>query len=279
MPSYRCPACGANHKEFQPQCRLCGQSLSSTEAAVAATQVVAAGPGGKSIKGVVLLGIGAVVIVVAIALVFGLVAGNKSLDRARDKVLPGTLQDGWSALTDPDGGFSVNLPGDRTKATATVTYPVVGGKTTEWTAKVGKDTTLTVGYGTVERPATLTQTSALTPAMVQQYLRQLLNITCAKTVSAPTTASTVAGAPAVEPACVDYQFADSKTPITTISDTALAGMPAITLSYTKSNPSGTDTYVRLTIGLRGDKVFYVMTESIYKDAEQFDRMTESFVIG
>lgn len=278
MPSYRCPACGANHKEFQPQCRLCGQSLSSTTAAAPAPQVTVKSGGGRSTKGVVLLGIGVVVAVVAIALVFGLVSGNKAIDKAKDKVLPGSLQDGWSPLTDPDGGFSVNLPGDRTKASVPFTGSV-DGKATTWTAKVGKDTTLTVGYTKVERPEYLTTTSALTRSAVQRFLRDFQQVKCVKTVSAPTTVSAApSGAEPIEAACEEYATVEGY-PITGLEEVSLAGMPAIKYQYKITSSSGTTSYVRVLAGLRSDQLYFIRSESVYKDVEQFDRMTESFIIG
>jgi hypothetical protein len=215
----------------------------------------------------VLIGILVVIGVVALALVFGLVAGNKQLDQAKDKVLPGALKDGWSVLNcsssgdaanackvDPGYDFSVALPGDRT--TSVSTFPgTVDGKLTVWTSKISSDTILTVGYGKVDTSSATTPGSALTTAAAQNYLRglseQWLGTQGVSDVSVKGGELGVAGLPA-------YHFKAQERAFT------VNGQPG---------------YAQQLLVLKGDKLFVIQSLSVIKDAEQFDRMVDSLTFA
>lgn len=263
MANYRCPSCGANHKEFQPQCRLCGQSLSRDvgETVLQTGATVTASRGGM--KGLVLIGILVVIAVVAVALVFGLVAGNQTLDQAKDAIVPGGAQDGWSQLSCsasndpanpckvPEGfDFSVTLPGDRTKSTST--FPdTKDGKLEIWSAKAGSDTLLTVGYATVTPPTTGTTGGSVSRAALQLFLRDLgekwLTSQGVTDLTVKGGETNVAGYPAYAYRAQERQL-------------KIGELPA---------------YAQQALVLKGDKLFVVQTVSVYKDAEQFDRMVNS----
>ncbi len=272
MANYRCPVCGANHKEFQANCRLCGQSMNPNFI----PQDIQAGAqmrqSKRGMKGLVLIGIVVVICVVAIALLFGLVAGNKQLDSAKDLVIPGGNKDGWSTLTcsssgdatnackvDPGYDFSVSLPGDRT--TSVSSFPgTVDGKLTVWTSKISNDTIITVGYGKVDPAAGATVGTALTTAGAQNYLKGLAQQWLA-TQGIGTTASDAVAVKSGE--------------------MVVAGLPAYSFRAQERafTVNGQPGYAQQLLVLKGDKLFVIQTLSVLKDAEQFDRVVNSLTFG
>lgn len=268
MSKYRCPACGANHKQFQSQCRLCGQSLAPDSMAVDTPNSAQLLSTKGSIKGIVMIGIILVIAVVAIALVFGLVSGNKTLDKAKDKIIPGSDKDGWTTLTctsaadsgspcivDAGYEFSVTLPGDRTKTQSS--FPQVkDGKITIWTAKISSDTLITVGYGTLTPPAA-PPGSAVSAATIQNYLKDL-SMQWMQSQGAP---------PDV---------------VVKTDPTGIGGAPAV-IARSQQHPfkmaDGREAYAQQALVLKGDKLFTITVVSVYKDAEQFDRVVNSMTFA
>jgi hypothetical protein len=277
MANYRCPVCGANHKEYQANCRLCGQSMNPNFIPQEIQSSATMRQSKRGMKGLVLIGVGVVLAVVAVALVFGLVAGNKQLDQAKDKIVPGANKDGWSTLTcsssgdaanackvDPGYDFSVTLPGDRT--TSVSSFPgTVDGKLTVWTSKISNDTIVTVGYGKVDPAAAAaaagaTTGTALTTAAAQNYLKGLAQQWLA-TQGVSTNADDAVAIKGGE--------------------LGVAGMPAYSFraqerSFTVNGQPG---YAQQLLVLKGDKLFVIQTLSVFKDAEQFDRVVDSLTFA
>src|SRR5690606_10843475 len=165
MSTYRCPLCGASHKDDAERCRLCGQSLKADTVAVAPPRATT-GPvrAQRGIKGVVLIGLGLVIALGAVAVAFGLVQENKQVRQAKELVT-GPV-DGWSTQEDHEGRFRVDLPGTRTRSL----MPVAGaddGTVTAWAASVGDDTDLVAGWGTVTPPLT---DGVISAPIATQYL-------------------------------------------------------------------------------------------------------------
>jgi len=267
MANYRCPVCGANHKTYQPNCRLCGQSLNPNFIPSEIQSSTATARSKRGNKGLVLIGIGVVLCVVAVALVFGLVAGNKQLDQAKNKIVPGADKDGWSVLTCSSSGdannackvdagydFSVILPGDRT--TSSSTFPgTVDGKLTVWTSKISNDTIVTVGYGKVDPTGGTTTGTALTTAAAQNYLQGLSE---------------------------QWRATQGVTDVTVKGEeTGIAGLPAYVFRAQERafTVNGQQGYAQQALILRGDKLFVVQTLSVIKDAEQFDRVVNSLAFA
>lgn len=254
MAKYLCPTCGAVHKEYQPQCRLCGQALAANTAPINAPQAAVVTSSKGSMKGIAFIGIGLVILVIALALVFGLVSGSKSIDNVKDKVIPGSVNDGWSSLTDDEGHITVSLPGDRTKSATT--FPgTKDGKITVWTSKIGTDTIITVGYGTVTAPtADATTGSAPSTATFQNFLRDLAG---------------------------QWAISQGTTPMIGGSATAVAGLPAYVVSGTSASytVNGKPAYAQQALMLKGNELIAVTVLSIYKNAEQFEKVYGSLAVS
>jgi hypothetical protein len=156
MAKYRCPICGAAHKEPPTHCRLCGQDM--RDAAFVPTTPKGARVATKPRKGtlrIAVLGAVAVLAILVLALVFGFRGDDAEFVDEVQEQLPGresTEGVGWSALTDEAGGYVVELPDARTQQFA----PFVAsstGRVEQWVAPIGDETQLSVSYAPVAVPS------------------------------------------------------------------------------------------------------------------------------
>ncbi len=270
MANYRCPICGANHKDSVAQCRLCGADMTGrpipTPFQAAPPPVSTKG----SMKGLVFIGLGIVLVLGVAGLAFGLVRSNDVIESARVKVLPNHT-DGWTAQSEPDdknptgtgptgvsvGHFVVELPGDRTRES----IPFAGtndGKLTVWTAKIGTDYKLQVGWGPVTPPtpgAGPNGTSADQIPTGQRFLKET-----------------------IAPAWVTSQGATSTT--VTEQDAVISGSPAYIVREVQPTTTlnGKPAYMQAAFILHKDILYVIQVTTIYKDADQLDRMMNTFGI-
>ena len=167
MAKYRCPSCGAAHKEPPATCRLCGYVMDGSVAtAISGPTAAAPPPENRSALGLAVIGIVVVLVLGIGALVLHVSSGNATVTKAIDK-LPGTgsTPTGWKVVTDAAGGFTVQLPPDPT--TTSVAFPGAdNGQLTGWQATVGDapqvDTILYVIYGKVHPNPGETASSTVT---------------------------------------------------------------------------------------------------------------------
>ncbi len=254
--TYRCPVCGATHKDLPEACRLCGQMM-GPDATVGephvSTMSVEDKKGLAGIVGVMVL---LVVAVVVAAVLLGVVPGTKSIDSVRSKVGLSSTPDGWSRFDYPEGGFSVELPdGNRKTQTTDGTYQA--------SMLIGKDTAMIVSARqvmTADQFAQLVHTSEASSPLKRELTNQGDSYE-AKLKS--------------ESGKVDKR-----------SETAAYGVPAI---YYETRDIGVDK----SLGLRSDATFYgremlflangvlytVEVVSVYKNPEQFDRVLGSLQIS
>lgn len=160
MAKYRCPVCGATHREMPQQCRLCGQKMGEGAVVGERQSTRQMQMGSKGVGGIMLIAILAVVVVAVGLAIAGIGPGGRQVEQLVNKTRI-TLQrtDGWSELADAEGHFVTDMPSNGRKQSKEVTTPLVSETGTSWTVDVGRDTRLAVTYVEVD-PATFDQ---LTP--------------------------------------------------------------------------------------------------------------------
>jgi rubredoxin len=154
MAKYRCPSCGASHKDAPSSCRLCGYIMDgSVEMPAGGAQARAPIEKKGGLGGFALIGLLVVVLLGAGAVVFHYTSGNATVAKVIDK-LPGQSAppDGWKTVTDAEGGFTVSLPPNPTPTS--VKFPAAdNGQLTGWVGTIGEapqvDTQLYVIYGKI----------------------------------------------------------------------------------------------------------------------------------
>jgi hypothetical protein len=268
MASYYCQICGAKHKEAVRQCRLCGADMTGlpipAETGLSAVPITTPK---KGIKGLVGIGMLVVVVLIVGGVAFGVVQSNKQVEAVKNKLV--THVDGWTVQQEPDpsqpptsdpasavGHFVVDLPGDRTRET----IDFVGtdnGKLTVWTAKIGSDAVLRVGWGTITPPAPGKGPNGTSPDQIptgQNYLKDK---------------------------AANWITANGLTTATvTQNATVIAGEPAYVVKGTASNTTlnGTQAYTQMAMVLAGDKLYVLLLVSTDKQADQLDKMAGSLGI-
>jgi rubredoxin len=231
MAKYRCPSCGAAHKDPPATCRLCGYVMDgSVEIPTQSNQAPATvvtkkrGAGSLAIIGVI------IVVVLAVgALALHVVSGGSTVNKVVDKIGIKGTPDGWKTVTDPQGGFTVSLPPDA--ATTSVGFaPADNGQLTGWLATVGEapqvDTQIYVLYGKIHpNPGE----------------------------SAEDTVSRLGDAKMA----ADGGFIESRT------QTTFQGYPAIQYTINRISFQGVQGYENAMLFLKGDELYVVETLSIY----------------
>lgn len=250
MSKYRCPLCGATHKDQAERCRLCGQSMAPGAVATTVSRPAEPVRAARGTKGVVLIGAGLVMAVLGVAVVVGVVQANRQIRVAEDLVIGPA--DGWTVQTDEEGGFAVELPGTRTRESE-VAAVTDDGRATAWTAELGDDAELKVAWGEVA-PA-YTDGAPVRPAAIR-YLRDT------------TVARWLAGNR------LDTTFV-------TVDEGGAGGLPAVTVRTTQARLAlqGREAYSRATFALDGTRLYVLQVVTIYRDAPQLDRMVASFRPG
>jgi hypothetical protein len=249
MSKYRCPLCGATHKDPADRCRLCGQSMAPGGVATSTQPVAQSVRAQRGIKGTVVIGLGLVLGVLVLAIVFGVARENTQIRKAKDLVVGEA--DGWTTQVDDQGKFSVELPGTRTRESEP-SAATDDHKITAWHASLGDDGQVTVGWGKVS-PA-LTNGVLATPA-AYLYLRET-----------------------VVPRWLAGNGLTSD--FVTTQEGAAAGLPAVTLHTTQARLKfgGQDAYGHLTFALNGTTLYVLQVVTIYKDVPQLTRMVASFAV-
>jgi hypothetical protein len=249
MSKYRCPLCGATQKNEAERCRLCGQSMAPGAVATSLQPVAQSTRAPRGIKGMLVIGVGLVLGVVVLAVVFGVSRDNAQIRKGTDLVVG--QADGWSTQVDEQGKFSVELPGTRTRESEP-SAATDDGRLTAWHASLGSDTQVTAGWGKVSPP--LANGVLATPA-AYRYLRD-----------------TVA---------LRWMAKNGLTSdFVTIDEGSAAGLPAVTLRTTQARLKfeDQDAYAHLAFALNGTTLYVLQVLTIYKDAPQLSRMAASFTV-
>jgi hypothetical protein len=148
MATYRCPECGASHKEHVPACRLCGAPLDIpvTVRTVTVDQNIAAERFKRKGMGhFVIIGL---ILVAGIALVAFFIGGiEESPVRRWFYKLPfveENVDDAWFEWADPDERMIVEVPARMETVDGSDAIDL-GATTSAWGTLVGNDT-IVVGY-------------------------------------------------------------------------------------------------------------------------------------
>lgn len=240
MSKYRCPVCGATHKDQPSKCRLCGQDMSGASTIPAYTggsRQLDAKKGGLS--KLLFIGLGLVLVIGILAVVLGVTGTNDFIRNARDEI-PGmsNTDDGWVTLDDPSGGFVAQMPEGYEKRFVDFA-PATSGRLDQWSSLIGNETDLTITYGKVNSPP---DTSA------KVTLEGL----------AETWASTLGG-----------KVEDS-------AESGFAGYPAIDVMVRDLTLEDETATARAMLILRGDTLYVLQSESIYPDHPQYMRLLSGF---
>lgn len=149
MAKYRCPECGASHKELEEHCRLCGAPIANPvivrtatiDKSVSADRFRPKGIGHYAIIGVVII---AVIALAGLAL--GVIEGGDEVDQVRGEIpVLGRAPDAWFDWADPDEVLIVEVPAKTEEVDDPFTLDDAGTAVRAWTTSVG-DVTFIFGY-------------------------------------------------------------------------------------------------------------------------------------
>lgn len=241
MAKYKCPVCGAAHKEKPEKCRLCGQSMVSASAVpdnIGGVKQVAEKR--KGLASVMLIALGGVVVIGLVAVILGLVPSNKVTDGIRD-VIPGLKdesKDGWRPIEATNGSFTAEMPGDATYRR--VPFNAAGAQMEVAAVKLGSETELSIASGTITRQGDETDKDLL---------------------------ERLAGAWAQ----------DSGFEVSSQKETSFAGYPARLVDQNQGKFLGKTAEQRTLLVLADDVLYVIQSTSVYPDQPQFDRLASTVV--
>lgn len=239
MSKYRCPRCGATHKEAVTNCRLCGMDMTGEHIPAnmkEARQVTKK----KGIGGLAVWAVLAVLAIVALAVALGLSRDDGTLDTVTDRIpgLSGPTEDGWEPLEDPEGGFVVQLPGTATQ-TQIPFAAATDGQATVWTSNILDETEIVIAYADV----------------------------------APVEEGSSAKARLED---LDDAWAEAQGTTVRDSDTSgFLGLPAVDVQLERWDLNGELAPGKAFLFTEGDRLYVVQVHSIYADMPQYVRVLNS----
>ena len=141
MATYRCPECGASHKENEELCRLCGAPMANPvtyrtetiDKSVAAERFKPKGMGPFA-----LIGVGVALVIGIAAIAFGLVDSGDEVNEVRGQ-LPGLdrVDDAWFEWADPDELMVVEVPALPVEVDDPSAVDSAGSDVVAWSTTVG----------------------------------------------------------------------------------------------------------------------------------------------
>lgn len=241
MSKYRCPVCGATHKDQPNKCRLCGQDMSGASTIPAYT----GGARQSDVKQgglskLLFIGLGGVLVIGVLAVVLGVTGSNDFVDDVRDDI-PGLStqgDDGWVTLDDPSGGFVAQMPEGYEKRFVEF-GPATSGRLDQWSSVIGNETDLTITYGKVTTP---------------------------QGQSSKTTLEGLADAWA---ATLGGKIEDT-------AESGFAGYPAIDVMVRGLTFQDETATAHAMMVLKGDTLYVLQSESVYPDHPQYMRLLNGF---
>jgi hypothetical protein len=250
MAKYRCPSCGASHKDQPHQCRLCGAIMDGTvdqrsPVAVQSRPIIEKKKGMGSLA---MVGLVAVAVIVVLAVALGFTSGDLSTASLRDKIpFLRVTNDGWVKVDDPEGGFTVEMPSSRQTGSAKFP-PAANGQLTGWVADIGPETSLAVLYGKLDSTEGETSTATLN-RVVDADIAQ------------------------------SQAEADAAGRVLTVgkrTETNFRGYPAVVYDVSGVTQDDQYGYNKNLVFLKGDELYVIGESTIYKDYPHFDRLVNSF---
>ena len=240
MAKYRCPICGAAHKEPPAHCRLCGQDMrDATFVPVGGKSARVATTTKKGTFRIIVIGSLGVVAIVVLAVVFGFRGDDDIVDDVRQQ-LPGldsTEEVGWRDLTDEAGGYVVELPDLRSQQFAP--FPAsTTGRAEQWVAPIGDETQLSSSWAPVTVPTDRDDTLVVADL-------------------------------------ADAWATELGGDVDDRQEISYAGSPAQTITVDGLRYDDQPASARALVVLRGERVYVVQSLSIYPDHPQFTRVAKS----
>lgn len=152
MAKYRCPQCGAVHKEDLIHCRLCGSSMGEEGREPILTKKPATARRSSSGLAVALaVGLALVMALALAAVSFGWVGSSETVQQVANNV-PGVgdpAPDGWVRIPDEAASWSYELPGPEPSEETVGFSPAVDGLT-GWTSQITGLATVSALSGTLD---------------------------------------------------------------------------------------------------------------------------------
>jgi hypothetical protein len=107
---YRCPVCGATHKNMPQHCRLCGQQMGPDATLGETIQPRYVEESRHGLGVFIVIAIVLVVGIVGVFIALQLIPGTNQVEQIANKAGLNSTPDGWSRYVYPEGGVSVELP-------------------------------------------------------------------------------------------------------------------------------------------------------------------------
>ena len=248
MASVRCPGCGAKNQEEALKCRICGYDLRGhSELPMSQPKAGSEAMKSGSLKGVFALAVLAVLGIVLAGVLLGILPGGDVLTNLRNKIPAIATQsaDGWEEFVQADARFSATMPVDRTESQVPFQWSTTG-TIDQWVSTLGPDddpdTTLSVQWAPVATPEGENPTASMTS----------LSIAWAESLGGT---------------------------VDTTEETSFQGYPAVLVSVTGLRaPNGDAATVRALFVRRREQQFVIVSNSVYKDHPQFDRLVNGFTL-
>ncbi|MEJ5254854.1 MAG: zinc ribbon domain-containing protein [Acidimicrobiales bacterium] len=241
MAKYRCPSCGAAHKEQETHCRLCGTRMTDPTSIPASVSARPAPAKKRGLGTLALIGLGGVLLIGVLAVLLGVTGDDTAVvDAVRDQVpgLKGPEYDGWKPYDDADGGFTAMFPGDVLDGFQPYP-PADDGRMDRIHTDVGAETTLSVSYSEVP-------VSDATPK--QEQLRTF----------AQSWAEALGGTLSKD-----------------VTEKTFRGQPALLVTVKGLKQGGQPATARALLVLRGKMLYVIQSQSAYQDHPSFDRLVNS----
>jgi hypothetical protein len=239
MSKYRCPRCGATHKDPVAHCRLCGMDMTGEHQPVGAERRTTSGKR-SGVASIAVFGVLGVLAIAALAVALGLGGDDSGVDQLTDQI-PGVraeTSDGWVPLEEPEGGFVVSLPGTATQTTVDFP-PAVNGQATVWTATIADEIRMTVGWADL-----------------------------------PPLPEGSSDAARLEQLADDWASAHG-TSVRDLEQSDFSGLEAVDTTLRDTDLEGESANAKAFLFMRGDRMYVVMVESIYVDMPQYIRVLTS----
>lgn len=239
MSKYRCPRCGATHKEAVTSCRLCGMDMTGDHIPAnmkEARRVTKK----KGIAGLAVWAVLAVLVIVALGVALGLSRADDPVTQVAGQLpgLSGPTADGWDALEDPEGGFVVQLPGTATQ-TQVPFDGAVDGQATVWTAWILDETEIVVAYADVAPIAEGSSEAARLEGLADQWASA------------------------------------EGTTVRELDRSGFLGLEAVDTQLERYELDGELAPSKAFLFTKGDRLYVVQVHSIYSDMPQYVRVLNS----
>jgi len=246
MASVRCPGCGAKNQEEALKCRICGYDLRGhSELPLSQPQAGSEAMKSGSLKGVFALAVLAVLAIVLAGVLLGVLPGGDALTNLRNKIpaLATKSGDGWEEFVQADARFTATMPVDRAESQVPFQWSTTG-TIDQWVSTLGPDanpdTTLSVQWAPVPTPAGENLTGSMTS----------LSIAWAQSVGGKVDSST---------------------------ETSFQGYPALLVTISGLRDANGDVATaKALLVRRREQQFIIVSNSVYRDHPQFDRLVNGF---